>query len=217
MKTLCIYGCGGQGKDLAELAIKIGRWDEIVFVDDKPKANTVDGIRVYKLNTLLNERLVENIEFTISIGEPFIRKEKYELLKKQNFGFAFLIGTNVYTTRKTIIDEGCILHHGVVVSNNTSIGKCSFINKNSVIGHDVTIGDFCVVSPSVTIGGFTNVGSNCYIGSGATIRNGISIGENSIIGMGSVVLKDVEPNSVVAGNPARFLRFNEDKKVFRNK
>jgi len=53
------------------------------------------------------------------------------------------------------------------------------------------------------------------LGSGAIIRNGISIGANSIIGMGAVVLKDVKPNSVMVGNPARFLRENIDKKVFR--
>lgn len=53
------------------------------------------------------------------------------------------------------------------------------------------------------------------MGSGAIIRNGISIGANSIIGMGAVVLKDVKPNSVMVGNPARFLRENIDKKVFR--
>ena len=50
----------------------------------------------------------------------------------------------------------------------------------------------------------------------AIIRNGIKIGEDSIIGMGAVVLKDVEANSVMVGNPARFLRENVDKKVFRN-
>ena len=65
------------------------------------------------------------------------------------------------------------------------------------------------------MGGNVNIGSLCYLGSGAIIRNGINIGENSIIGMGSVVLKDVEPSSVIVGNPARLVRFNEDNKVFR--
>ena len=215
MKTLCIYGCGGQGRDIAELALKSGRWNDIVLVDDDIKESIVNDFKVYTLEDILDRYSKEKIEFIISIGEPFIRKSKYEVLRKHNIQLAILNDMDAYTTRKTIIEEGCILHHGSVVSCNTSIGKCSFINKNSVIGHDVIIGDFCVISPSVTIGGFTQIGSNCYIGSGAIIRNGIKIGENSIIGMGSVVLKDIEPNSVVAGNPAKFLRVNEDKKVFK--
>jgi sugar O-acyltransferase (sialic acid O-acetyltransferase NeuD family) len=215
MKTLCIYGCGGQGRDIAELALKNNTWDEIVFVDDNPKENIVNDFKVYNLKDILIQYSKEQIEFIISIGEPSVRKSKYEVLERCKFKLGVLHDLSVYKTRKTIIGEGCIIHHGVVVSSNTLIGKCSFINKNSVIGHDVIIGDFCVVSPSVTIGGFTTIGSNCYLGSGAIIRNDISIGENSIIGMGSVVLKDVEPNSVVAGNPARFVRFNKDKKVFK--
>ena len=44
------------------------------------------------------------------------------------------------------------------------------------------------------------------IGSGATILSHVTVGENAIIGAGSVVTKDVPANTIVAGNPARFIR-----------
>jgi len=44
------------------------------------------------------------------------------------------------------------------------------------------------------------------IGSGSTIPSNVVIGENAIVGAGSVVTRDVPPNTVVAGNPAKFLR-----------
>jgi len=47
------------------------------------------------------------------------------------------------------------------------------------------------------------------IGSGVTILSNITIGENAIVGAGSVVTKDVAPNAIVAGNPAKFLRHIE--------
>jgi acetyltransferase-like isoleucine patch superfamily enzyme len=54
------------------------------------------------------------------------------------------------------------------------------------------------------------------IGSGATILSNTKVGENAIVGAGSVVTKDVPPNAIVAGNPARILRYlketQEDKK-----
>ena len=52
----------------------------------------------------------------------------------------------------------------------------------------------------------TVVKQGAAIGSGATLLGGITVGENAIIGAGSVVTKDVPPNTIVAGNPARILR-----------
>ena len=52
----------------------------------------------------------------------------------------------------------------------------------------------------------TLVKNGASIGSGSTILAGVVIGENAIIGAGSVVTRDVPPNTIVAGNPARFLR-----------
>ena len=49
------------------------------------------------------------------------------------------------------------------------------------------------------------------VGSGATILSNVTIGENVIIGAGSVVTKDVPPNAIVAGNPAKFIRSTEMK------
>jgi acetyltransferase-like isoleucine patch superfamily enzyme len=53
----------------------------------------------------------------------------------------------------------------------------------------------------------TLIKKGASIGSGATILANITIGENAIVGAGSVVTKDVPPNAIVAGNPAKVLRF----------
>jgi acetyltransferase-like isoleucine patch superfamily enzyme len=55
----------------------------------------------------------------------------------------------------------------------------------------------------------TVVKKGASIGSGATILSHTSIGENAIVGAGSVVTKDVPANSIVAGNPAKVLRYIE--------
>jgi acetyltransferase-like isoleucine patch superfamily enzyme len=52
----------------------------------------------------------------------------------------------------------------------------------------------------------TVIQKGASIGSGATILSNITVGENAIVGAGSVVTKDVPANSIVAGNPAKFLR-----------
>lgn len=52
----------------------------------------------------------------------------------------------------------------------------------------------------------TTIGSDVWIGFGAMIRAGVNIGHGAVIGMGAVVTKDIEPYTVVAGNPARIIR-----------
>lgn len=85
----------------------------------------------------------------------------------------------------------------------TKIGSNNIIMAHSHIGHDVIVGDNCEISTSSVIGGYVTIGDNSKIKLNVTIRNRKTIGENSVIGMGSVVVKDVEPDSVVVGNPAK--------------
>lgn len=51
-----------------------------------------------------------------------------------------------------------------------------------------------------------HIKKNAWIGIGSTILPGITIGENAVVGAGSVVTKDVPDNSIVAGNPAKFIK-----------
>jgi len=59
----------------------------------------------------------------------------------------------------------------------------------------------------------TRICKGASVGSGSTILCNVTVGENAIVGAGSVVTKDVPANAIVAGNPAKFLRFvGEEKK-----
>ena len=51
-----------------------------------------------------------------------------------------------------------------------------------------------------------HIGRRAWIGAGATILPGVTVGENAVVGAGSVVTRDVEPNTIVAGNPAKLIR-----------
>jgi len=114
------------------------------------------------------------------------------------------------------------LQKGVTIGKNCKISSHSFlcegvhIEDNVFIGHNVTFINDMYPRATNTDGSTqdssdwkvveTYVKKGASVGSSATILCGVTIGENAVVGAGAVVTKDVSPNTIVAGNPARKLR-----------
>lgn len=136
---------------------------------------------------------------------------------------------------KVLVQTNGIVHIGehTMIGHNTMIQSCNNINigthcaiaSNTTIcdnnnhpispkfrrkiritppGHDLKLWKHSVSSP-------INIGNNCWIGTNVRICKGVTIGDNSIVAACSVVTKNVPPNCIVAGNPARIVKTDIDK------
>ncbi|MEA5163192.1 acetyltransferase [Cereibacter johrii] len=117
--------------------------------------------------------------------------------------FARVAHPSARVSRMADIGCGTAIYHGVTVTSNARIGDHVLVMPHAILHHDVTIGAHSLVGAGVIVAGGARIGAGCYIGSGAAIRNGITIGDGALVGMGAVVVRDVAPGAVVAGNPAR--------------
>jgi acetyltransferase-like isoleucine patch superfamily enzyme len=125
------------------------------------------------------------------------------------------IGDNVKLGAFVEIQKNASVGNNCKISSHTFVCEGVTIEDDVFIGHNVAfINDSY---PRATAGGQlqteadwkvekTLVKKGASIGSGATILSKVTIGENAIVGAGSVVTKNVAPNTIVAGNPARLIR-----------
>ena len=108
------------------------------------------------------------------------------------------IGGNCKISSHTFICEGVTIEDNVFVGHGVTFINDSYPRATNADGALQTEKDW-KVEPTV-------VRRGASIGSGSTILANVTIGENALIGAGSVVTRDVPPNAIVAGNPARLLR-----------
>jgi acetyltransferase-like isoleucine patch superfamily enzyme len=108
------------------------------------------------------------------------------------------IGRNCKIQSHTFICEGVEIEDEVFVGHNVTFINDKYPRAANAGGELLTDNDW---TPQTT-----RVKKGASIGSGATILSNVTIGENAIVGAGSVVVRDVQPNTIVAGNPAAVKR-----------
>jgi len=109
------------------------------------------------------------------------------------------VGKNCKVSSHTFICEGVTIEDGVFLGHNVTFINDSYPRATAAGGQLQTEADWKVEKTIVRTG--------ASVGSGSTILANVTIGANAIVGAGSVVTKDVPANAVVAGNPARLLRY----------
>ena len=146
----------------------------------------------------------------VRLGEN-VRLSKFINLYGCGIGAHTKIGAFVEIQKNAAVGQNC------KISSHTYICEGVTIEDNVFIGHSVTFINDSYPRATASDGALqteadwkvetTRVKKGASIGSGSTILSNVTIGENALIGAGSVVTRDVPANAIVAGNPARILRY----------
>lgn len=208
-----IYGAGGHGKVIADIVERSGK-TVLAFVDDNEALwdKSFWGYPVWRGKSHLFEYAKkETFSVIIGIGDNHYRREIVKAMESAGACFGTAIHPSAQLGNDVNIGEGTVIMANSVINPGARVGRHCIVNTAVTIDHDCIIGDFVHLSPGAHLGGSVQVGHSGWIGLGVSIINNINIAEQTIIGAGSVVIRNVDAYTVVAGNPAAFLRKNEKK------
>ncbi len=178
------------------------RYKEFIF-QSQVRMRTLNQIYVY---------LIHLLQIFLNLMPPFIRNFGYRMML-QRVGEHTFFDYNIYVKFPWLVEIGdhVSINRGVQFFSGFKeryriiLGNHVYIAPNVgffAAGHDI-------YDLSVHVGGDIIVGENVWIGAGSIVLPGITIGDNSVIGAGSVVTKNVPPNSIAVGNPARVIKNKE--------
>lgn len=239
----CVIGAGSVvTKDIPDNSIAVGNPCKVIrqvndkdreyinslILDDETKDSKYKQEHGY-IYSAKDEAIFNIVKDTVHYVEILNKLSNSEIQRRRDFLRTFVAK----------LDEGAMINSPFYMefANHLEMGVNSFINYDCIMLNNamVKLGDNVLVGPKVSF--YTamhpidakqreqwlvyakpiTVEDNVWIGGSATILGGVTIGKNAIVGAGAVVTKDVEPNTIVVGNPARVLRkiTAEDSKKYQ--
>ena len=205
MKNLIILGAGGFSKSILD-TLEGGKYNLIGFIDAF-KSGKHQGYKILA-NSIEELKNKEEYIFFIGIGEPKVREEYFNKLKKYNLKLANIIDKTAILSKNITLGEGVFVGKMVIVNADVVLEDNVVLNTRSLIEHGNHIGAHTNISTNTVLNGDVKVGKSTFIGSCTVVNGQIKIGSNSVIGSGSVVIRDIEDSVVVVGSPTRFIRRN---------
>lgn len=201
---LFIAGAGGFGRETYDAVLSLkarpedGAPDPVCFLDDSRAGFSVRGLPV-----LLPRQAQPGEHFVVAIADPQIRQRMSGVLAESGLAPRTVIHRAAVIGPESDLGDGCIVLAFSHISSSVTLGRHVHINYNATIGHDTVLEDFVTVLPGANVAGSVLLGEGSTVGSGAVVLPGLAVGAGATIGAGAVVTRDVLPNAVVKGVPAR--------------
>ncbi|KNZ70113.1 sugar O-acyltransferase, sialic acid O-acetyltransferase NeuD family [Thermincola ferriacetica] len=208
-QKLVLVGGGGHCRAVLAQIKQLGKFEVVGVIDERDSIGLDLPVlgRDRDLDRIYDSGVHLALVTVGSTGDNANRQRLCRLVTEKGFSLPVIVSATAKVDETVTIGAGTVIMAGSIVNVNTVIGINSIVNSGAIIEHDCRIGDHCHIAPGACLSGGVQVGDLGFIGAGSTIIQNIKVGKEATIGAGSVVIEDVPDNSVVAGNPARIIRY----------
>lgn len=204
-ELIYIVGAGGNGRVCAEIA-EAGAFVVAGFIDTPRQPDErINGKPIPYLSLRGLHAAGMHAGGAIFVATSGNAERLATLDEAWTLGFrtpALIHPSSVISPSATVA-EATVIMPGVVVHTNARIGRGCILNTCCSVDHDSIVEDGVQIAPGVHAASTVTFGKCSFVGTGAAIKPCIRIGAGAIIGAGAVVIRDVEANTRVVGNPAR--------------
>jgi len=201
-KRLIIIGASGHGKVVADIAVKMNKWQSIAFLDDDESIKICMDIPVIgETDDALKYK--DEADFFVAVGNNATREMIQTKLEHEGVSIATLVHPNAVIGCQVSVGIGTVIMAGAVINSASAIGKGCIINTNSSVDHDCVLEDYVHVSPGASLAGTVKIGKGSWVGIGSVISNNINICAGCMLGAGAVVIKDITEPGTYVGVPVR--------------
>lgn len=206
---LMIWGAGGHAKTVYDAVVASGQWNPVGLFVDPPFAPpaTPRPVRVHLAADpieFLNSLGIRHV--FVAMGDNQARLSRTIRLQEAGFNLPVIVHPAAIVSPSANLGPATFVGPGAVVNADTGLGRGVIINSGAIVEHDCRVGDGAHVAPGAVLGGHVEIGREALIGLGSRIAPRIKVGERGIVGAGAVVIRDVAPETVVAGVPARAIQ-----------
>jgi sugar O-acyltransferase (sialic acid O-acetyltransferase NeuD family) len=209
---LAIVGAAELGLLVAHHATNDGGFELVGYYDDFNANGEFNRVPILgKTEQIIGDYgrgVFDQLFVAIGYNHMHVRAALYQKFAP-HVPFANIIHSSCYVDSSVKLGTGIFLLPGVTLDMDVEVGNNVLMNTACAIAHHTSIGDHCFLAPSVHLAGRIVVEEKCFIGIGATVVDCIRVGANATVGAASLVLKDVEPNSISFGNPAKHIKYKD--------
>jgi sugar O-acyltransferase (sialic acid O-acetyltransferase NeuD family) len=205
---LLIWGAGGHGKVVLDIARSAGRFERIAFLDDDSRRAGVTFFMFCDCPLVGGSEELYRFAgstFVVAIGDNRARARCFARALGNGLAPRALVHPSAVIAASASIGPGTVVMPGVIVNADAVIGENCIINSGAIVEHDCRVDAHVHISPRVVLGGGVSVGPLAHVGIGAVVLPGATVGEESIVGAGAVVLREAPAHSTVVGVPAKAL------------
>lgn len=207
MADLVILGAGGHGRVAAEIAEMTG-YERIRFLDPSWPARQATGPwPIVGNDTMLEDfRSLGASDVFVAVGDNRLRASLIGAIGRSDRQLARLVHPFASVSRHAVLDAGCLVAAGAVISCFARIEAGVIVNTGASVDHDCDLGTCVHIGPGARVAADVSVGALSFIGAAAGVRNGVRIGRDVTVGVGAAVVADIPDGTVVVGCPARPIR-----------